>query len=142
MQLRTRIPAPAKTIPAPIVFRASHSRIEPDGTERMVFRARILGDKVVDTKMAGEWDRKHGYAYEVESRWAGQLGTIALFEVVIKPDGDRQAKGWIQGGDCGGRRHNLWATGPEAIADVQEHVMKWAARRFRLPVEEATAVTQ
>ncbi len=113
------------SVPAQIVFRGD-SVFENDGTERMTFVARLLSRRVIDRGL------HTGRAYEVAASDAGQRGVVAVIDVTVTPDGETTARGWIQGGSRGGRRYNLYATGQRAIAEAQEHAIRWAARRFRV----------
>lgn len=121
---------PAKTVAAQLVFEQGGG-FRPDGTERLTYAARLLGDTVIDTAQCyARYDR----AYEVPTHRAGGFGYIAALWATIKEDGSTEVSGYIQGGGKGGRRYIAYRSDDDsAITKAQEHVVRWASRRFRLP---------
>lgn len=128
------IDRPAKTRPAQLRFNDTPwtGITERDGTVRHDFMVSLPEPRVIDASFDGYAGADR--VYEVNTEWAGNWGTIASFGVVEATDGTMTAKGWIQGGQPGGRRY-ITHRGPDALHEAKAHVKRWAGRRFRVAKE-------
>ena len=131
-------PKPIRTIPAQILFQETRSSgaVTDEGDIVYQHTATLLPPRVFDTTRRYDWQRR----FAIRSYQAGVQGLIAHVVTRVRPDGSEHARWWVQGGDNGGRRH--FNTGAydvkDAISEAQEHIIKWASRRFRVPADGST----